>query len=110
MTRRMLVSTMAGLLLSLTALIVSAEEPTAADYIEFLSPYVGSWTMKVESDGKVTGGTWTARLSPTKACFLTHGEGAGLPSFQSIDGYDPATKAWTASGTARECRRTRCCC
>jgi hypothetical protein len=91
----MLVSTMAGLLLSLTALAVSAEEPTAADYIEYMTPFVGSWTTKIEIGGKVVEGSWSARLSPTKACYVTHAEGGERPSFQSIDGYDPVTKTWT---------------
>jgi hypothetical protein len=86
---------MAGLLISLTASLVSAEELTTADYIEYMTPFVGAWTTKVESDGKAVEGTWTGRPSSTKACYVTHGEGAGQPSFQSIDGYDPVTKAWT---------------
>lgn len=66
----------------------------AADYIEFVKPFEGSWKTTMESSGEITPGTWTGRLSPARTCYVTHGENAGRPTFQSIDGYDPVSKRW----------------
>lgn len=66
----------------------------AADYIEFVKPFEGSWKTTMESSGEITQGTWTGRLSPARTCYVTYGEDAGRPAFQSIDGYDPVTKRW----------------
>jgi len=68
---------------------------TTQDYVDYLRPFEGSWKTKIEIDGDVLEGTWSGRISPTKACFLSRGELGAFPKSQGIDGYDPGTKCWT---------------
>lgn len=96
MTRSLYFLLITAFLLYAYAPAVTADELTPAIYIDFLKPFEGSWKMKESSDGEVTEGVWTVKCAPTGICFLTHGKSAESGLFQSIDGYDPATKKWTA--------------
>ena len=64
----------------------------------FLKPFEGSWKTRVETEGEVAEGTWSGRISSTGTCFLSQSMGAGFPSSQGIDGYDPVSKKWTVAG------------
>jgi len=74
-----------------------SEGVTAADYIEFWKPLMGSWKTVTDVPGNKAEGTWRLRLSPNRMCLMTYSEGQGRQSRQSIDGYDPATKRWTTA-------------
>lgn len=78
--------------------VVSADEVTAKDYIEFLKPFAGSWKTELEVEGNAVEGTWVLRLVPKTMCFLTHGGSSEEGYFQTIDGYDPASKKWLVAG------------
>lgn len=96
MSRVLHLTTTFALLICLAASTAQGDELTAKDYIEYVKPFVGSWKTTVETDGKVTEGTWMARESRTGTCLTTFGTG-DLPPAQSIDGYDPVSKKWTVA-------------
>jgi len=72
-----------------------SQDITAADYIEYFKPLVGSWKIVFEAAGTKTEGTRRVRLSPNNKCLLTYAESERQPSLQVIEGYDPGTKKWT---------------
>lgn len=82
----------------LTAPPTLAQEVTAEDYIQFMKPLVGAWTISSESDGKVIPGTMSYELAPNGLCFLGRYQGAGFPDVQTIEGYDPVAKKHTVTG------------
>ncbi len=76
---------------------IPGDYPTAHDYVEYWQTFKGSWNTSTESDEESVPGTWIARLSRTKTCYTTYGEGGGFPPVQTIDGFDPVTKKWTVA-------------
>jgi hypothetical protein len=88
----------ASVCLLLGVSVISAKEPTVADYTTFWRPIVGSWKMTNDADGKITTGTFKFRISPNKKCVLLyHGE-KGEPFMQQLQGYDPVAKKLLAFG------------
>lgn len=83
-----------GLALSSAAPTVVAQELTPEDYVEYFKPLVGSWKTTTETEGKTIPGTFRLRVSQNGKCFVGYHEGGFLPSVQTIDGYDPATKKY----------------
>lgn len=83
-----------GLALSLIAPDVGAQELTAEDYVQYFKPLVGSWKTTTETEGKVIPGSFRLCISQNGKCFVGYHEGGFLPSVQTIDGYDPATKKY----------------
>lgn len=67
------------------------------DYVEFWRPLVGSWKSSIEEGDKALAATWRVRLSRNNMCLLTFFESEGVPSWASIDGFDPGTKKWTTA-------------
>lgn len=77
---------------------LDSEEITAADYVEFWKPLLGSWEDVEEFGDKKIECTWRLRLSRHNKCLLTSAESEGKPTGQTIDGYDPGTGKWTFAG------------
>ena len=87
----------AAVLLSWVASVSADEHQTAKTVMDFLKPFEGFWANTAESEGEVVQGVWTVKPSAMAPCFLTYGGNTATGQFQSLDGYDPVAKKWTAA-------------
>lgn len=94
MNRLLLSLAVIGFILFLATPAAVAQELTPEDYVQYFKPLVGSWKTTTETDGKVIPGSFRLRVSQNGQCFIGYHEGGFLPSVQTIDGYDPATKKY----------------
>jgi hypothetical protein len=70
---------------------VKADEPTADDYLKFVSFLEGDWE-STRSDGETS--SLTIQTLPTKNCSLGNAVVNGESAFQVISYYDPEQKGW----------------
>jgi hypothetical protein len=88
-----------ALLLTTSIAIAQPEEPTAADYLKFMSYQVGKWNIEYE-DGST--GECVIEMSPTNACIVGCVKKDGKPGSHLMAAYNPESKMWEATMVGAE--------